>query len=189
MEIIPPALKGAGLPVYEVRLRHGREPESSLPRHIAVLCDGNRRWARDAGYDDVATATGWARQDRRDAAVVRRGRHRDGDRVPVVNGESAARPGELADLIEIITDFVEEICAPVNHWSVRAVGDLGLIGEDQARRVRDAVDTASAAASTGCFHVNLAVGYGGRQEDRQRGPLAAGQTGGQRRDGPDDRGR
>src|SRR5690625_7541999 len=29
-------------------------PRSALPRHIAVLCDGNRRWARDAGYDDVS---------------------------------------------------------------------------------------------------------------------------------------
>jgi len=28
--------------------------KSALPRHIAVLCDGNRRWARDAGYDDVS---------------------------------------------------------------------------------------------------------------------------------------
>ena len=33
-------------------------------------------------------------------------------------------PDELAALIEIITEVVEEICAPANHWSVRTVGDL-----------------------------------------------------------------
>jgi short-chain Z-isoprenyl diphosphate synthase len=47
---------------------------------------------------------------------------------------------------------------------VRTVGDLGLLGEGPARRVRDAVDTATSHAPTGCFHVNVAVGYGGRQE-------------------------
>ena len=47
---------------------------------------------------------------------------------------------ELASLIEIITDVVEEICAPANRWSVRTVGDLELLGEEPARRLRDAVD-------------------------------------------------
>ena len=31
---------------------------------------------------------------------------------------------ELSSLIEIITDVVEEICAPANRWGVRTVGDL-----------------------------------------------------------------
>ena len=39
-------------------------------------------------------------------------------------------PAELAALIEIITDVVEEMCAPANGWSVRTVGDLELIGEE-----------------------------------------------------------
>ena len=42
-------------------------------------------------------------------------------------------PDELAALIEIITDVVEEICAPANRWSVRTVGDLSLLGEEPAR--------------------------------------------------------
>ncbi|HZE15036.1 MAG TPA: polyprenyl diphosphate synthase, partial [Mycobacterium sp.] len=70
-------------------------------------------------------------------------------------------PSELAALIEIITDVVEEICAPVNRWSVRTVGDLELIGEEPARRLRDAVKS---TRTNGGFHVNVAVGYGGRQE-------------------------
>jgi len=41
--------------VYEMRLRQGlSSSKSELPRHIAVLCDGNRRWARDCGHDDVS---------------------------------------------------------------------------------------------------------------------------------------
>src|SRR5437879_1027568 len=72
-------------------------------------------------------------------------------------------PDELAALIEIITDVVEEICAPANRWSVRTVGDLELIGEEPARRVRDAVEGTAGATNAG-FHVNVAVAYGGRQE-------------------------
>src|SRR5262245_64342656 len=71
-------------------------------------------------------------------------------------------PAELASLIEIITDVTEEICAPANRWSVRTVGDLELIGEQPARRLREAVESTNGNGSG--FHVNLAVGYGGRQE-------------------------
>jgi short-chain Z-isoprenyl diphosphate synthase len=81
-------------------------------------------------------------------------------------------PEELSPLIDIITDVVEEICAPANRWSVRTVGDLELIGEEPARRLRDAVESTNANGSG--FHVNLAVGYGGRQEivDAVRGLLS-----------------
>ena len=57
--------------------------------------------------------------------------------------------------------MVEEICAPANRWSVRTVGDLELLGEEPARRLRDAVESTN---GHGGFHVNVAVGYGGRQE-------------------------
>ena len=60
-------------------------------------------------------------------------------------------PGELSSLIEIITDVVEEICAPANKWSVRTVGDLELIGEEPARRLRDAVDGTASTAPTPHF--------------------------------------
>ncbi|PRC62658.1 isoprenyl transferase, partial [Mycobacterium sp. ITM-2017-0098] len=68
----------------------------------------------------------------------------------------------LASLIEIITEVVEEICAPANQWSVRSVGDLELLGEEPARRLREAVRSTGGNGSG--FHVNVAVGYGGRQE-------------------------
>jgi short-chain Z-isoprenyl diphosphate synthase len=73
-------------------------------------------------------------------------------------------PEELSSLIEIITDVVEEICAPANRWSVRTVGDLELLGEEPARRLRDAVESTESESATETFHVNVAVGYGGRQE-------------------------
>src|SRR5690349_15861681 len=150
--------------LYEMRLRQGLvASKSELPRHIAVLCDGNRRWARDAGHDDVsygyrvgaakiAEMLRWCQEAGIEMATVY-----------LLSTENLQRdPDELSSLIEIITDVVEEICAPANRWSVRTVGDLELLGEEPARRLRDAVDSTTAAA--GKFHVNVAVGYGGRQE-------------------------
>ena len=146
-----------------MRLRQGlARPDSQLPRHIAVLCDGNRRWARELGHDDVsygyrvgaakiAEMLRWCQDAGIEMATVY-----------LLSTENLRRDAdEIAGLIEIITDVVEEICAPANRWSVRTVGDLELIGEDAARRLREA--TQSTSANDG-FHVNVAVAYGGRQE-------------------------
>ena len=104
-----------------------------VPRKIAEML----RWCQDAGIE-MAT-------------------------VYLLSTENLQRDAdELASLIEIITDVVEEICAPANRWSVRTVGDLELLGEEPARRLRDAVESTNGDGRA--FHVNVAVGYGGRQE-------------------------
>ncbi|WP_123025484.1 (2Z,6E)-farnesyl diphosphate synthase [Mycolicibacterium stellerae] len=166
MEIIPARLKEPVYRLYEMRLRQGlAASKTELPRHIAVLCDGNRRWARDAGHDDVsygyrvgadkiAEMLRWCQDAGIEMATVY-----------LLSTENLQRePDELSSLIEIITDVVEEICAPANKWSVRTVGDLELLGEEPARRLRDAVESTASEATAGTFHVNVAVGYGGRQE-------------------------
>ena len=166
VELIPPRLKDPLYRLYEMRLRQGlAQSKSELPRHIAVLCDGNRRWAREVGYNDVsygyrvgaakiAEMLRWCQDAGIEMATVY-----------LLSTENLQRdPDELAALIEIITDVVEEICAPANRWSVRTVGDLELLGEEQARRLRDAVGSTKAEAAAGSFHVNVAVAYGGRQE-------------------------
>src|ERR1700730_16284953 len=165
VDIISSRLKEPMYRLYEMRLRQGLAPtKSELPRHIAVLCDGNRRWARDAGHDDVSYGY---RMGAHKIAEMLRWCQETGIEMATVyllSTENLQRdPGELASLIEIITDVVEEICAPANRWSVRTVGDLELIGEEPARRLRDAVEGTAATANPG-FHVNVAVGYGGRQE-------------------------
>ena len=40
--------------MYERRLQASLSPEA-IPRHVGVMCDGNRRWARSAGYRDVSS--------------------------------------------------------------------------------------------------------------------------------------
>jgi short-chain Z-isoprenyl diphosphate synthase len=163
VEIIPPRLKEPIYRLYEMRLRQGlARSKSELPRHIAVLCDGNRRWARELGYSDVsygyrvgaakiAEMLRWCQEAGIEMATVY-----------LLSTENLSRdPEEIAALIEIITDVVEEICAPAKRWSVRTVGDLELVGEEPARRLREAAES---TRGNGNFHVNVAVAYGGRQE-------------------------
>jgi short-chain Z-isoprenyl diphosphate synthase len=146
VDIIPPRLKEPMYRLYEMRLRQGLESsKTELPRHIAVLCDGNRRWARDAGHDDVSY--GYRMGARKIAEMLRWCQEAGIEMATVylLSTENLQRdPGELASLIEIITDVTEEICAPANRWSVRTVGDLELIGEEPARRLREAVEAVRA---------------------------------------------
>ena len=166
MDLIPRRLKEPAYRLYEMRLRQGlSRQKSELPRHIAVLCDGNRRWARELGHDDVAY--GYRAGAEKIAEMLRWCADAGIEMATVylLSTENLQRDAdELASLIEIITDVVEEICAPANQWSVRTVGDLELIGEEPARRLREAVESTNRTATTGSFHVNVAVGYGGRQE-------------------------
>jgi len=165
VEIISPRLKEPLYRVYEMRLRQGlTRKDALLPRHIAVLCDGNRRWARELGYNDVSY--GYRMGAAKIAEMLRWCQDAGIEMATVylLSTENLRRDSEeLGALIEIITDVVEEICAPANRWSVRTVGDLELIGEDAARRLREAVESTNHYEGEN-FHVNVAVAYGGRQE-------------------------
>lgn len=164
VDIIPPRLKEPAYRLYEMRLRQElAQSKAELPRHIAVLCDGNRRWAREAGHDDVSI--GYRMGAAKIAEMLRwcQAAGIEMATVYLLSTENLQRdPEELSGLIEIITDVVEEICAPSNKWSVRTVGDLELLGEEPARRLREAVESTN--GNGGGFHVNVAVAYGGRQE-------------------------
>lgn len=132
------------------------------PRHIAVMCDGNRRWARESGFTDVSHGyrlgahkisemLGWC-----DAAGIEMAT------IYLLSTENLRRdPEELETLLEIITDVVEEISGPDKNWSVRIVGAPDLLPVEQSRRLREAAERTEGRTGT---HVNVAVGYGGRQE-------------------------
>lgn len=147
--------------VYQRRIRRYLTHQE-LPRHIAMILDGNRRWARQrlletaahghrAGAakfrefliwcDDLGIATSTLYLLSTDNLT---GRHSD----------------ELDELFRIIGDLAEDL-SHFRNWRVQHVGSTdGLPGH--------LVETLAAAAArtaknTG-LHINLAVGYGGRRE-------------------------
>ena len=128
VDIIPPRLKEPVYRLYEMRLRQGLAPRNPNCPATSRCC----ATVTDAGHvtpvtTTSVTATGWA--PRKIAEMLRWCQEAGIEMATVylLSTENLQRePDELASLIEIITDVVEEICAPANWWSVRTVGDLEL---------------------------------------------------------------
>ena len=143
VDIIPPRLKEPVYRLYEMRLRQGlarRNPNCPATSRCCATETGGGRVTLVTTTS--ATATGWV--PRKIAEMLRWCQEAGVEMATVylLSTENLQRdPDELATLIEIITDVVEEICAPANRWSVRTVGDLELIGEEPARRLREAVES------------------------------------------------
>lgn len=147
--------------LYEARLRATLDA-SSLPRHVAVMADGNRRWAREAGFTDVAHGyragavkiaemLGWCDELGVEVATVY-----------LLSTENLGRDSdELDELLQVIADVVDEITGPKRNWEVRIVGRLEVLPDWLAARLR-AAERAS-GGRPGC-KVNVAIGYGGRHE-------------------------
>ena len=124
MDIIPPRLKEPAYRLYELRLRQElAHSKAQLPRHIAVLCDGNRRWARSIGLEDV-NAGHRVGADK----IVDLLRWCDEARVEVVtlfllSTDNLQRPApELTPLLRIIEGVACDLAGPGRNWHLRAVG-------------------------------------------------------------------
>ncbi len=148
--------------VYERRLGRQLGRVGDRPRHVALMLDGNRRWARDAGLEDVndghrvgaakiADLLGWCEEARVEVVTLF-----------LLSTDNLTRPpAELEPLLEIIADVVDELSGPEARWRLRIVGALDLLPPALSGRL-----TAAAARTTdrAGLELNVAVGYGGRQE-------------------------
>ena len=145
--------------LYEHRLEASLSPQA-MPRHVGVMCDGNRRWARSAGLLDVNSGHQkgadkifelllWCRQTGVEVVTLW-----------LLSTDNLSRPAaELDPLLRIIEDTVRELVA--QNWHVNPMGALDLLPADTAQVLKDAAEATS--KRTGLL-VNVAVGYGGRRE-------------------------
>ena len=157
-------INGGRGPLYRLyinRLRRRLTPDA-VPHHVAMMIDGNRRWARQLGFDSAAHG------HRAGAAKMREFlRWCDDLGVGVVslyllsNDNLVKRDSrELADLLEIIAELADEVSREPN-WRVQHVGRAANLPPELARVLAESENRTR--AHTG-LHVNLAVGYGGRSE-------------------------
>ena len=144
---------------YERRLASSLSGES-IPRHVGVIIDGNRRWARAAG---AGTAHGHRRGADKIGEFVRWCEDAGVEVVTVwlLSTDNLNRPvAELEPLLEIIETAVSELAA-TQTWRIHPVGALDLLPDRTARVLKEADD--ATRERTGLI-VNVAVGYGGRRE-------------------------
>lgn len=148
-------------PLYERRLKHELQGKNQ-PKHIAVMADGNRRWAREAGFTDIAHGhrVGAAKI----AELVAWSAEMNVDVVTIylLSTENLSRTAEEVQLLyDIISGVVDELCSDEFEARIRLVGHLDLLPEKVSQRMRSA---AAATEEKNGIVVNIAVGYGGRQE-------------------------
>jgi len=148
--------------LYERRLGRELRNVAERPRHVAVMLDGNRRWARDAGLLDVndghragaakiSDMLAWCEEARVEVVTLW-----------LLSTDNLNRPDdELRPLLEIIGDVVDELAGPNGRWRLRVVGALDLLPRAMAERLSAAADRTVGRAG---LELNVAVGYGGRQE-------------------------
>ncbi|ALP34576.1 isoprenyl transferase [Corynebacterium pseudotuberculosis] len=155
------ALQVVLYPFYEKRLL--REiAGAKQPSHVAIMCDGNRRWAREAGFADVTH--GHRVGAKKVGEMVRWCKDTDVELVTVylLSTENLGRASDELDMLfDIIGDVVDELAAPETNCRLRLVGHLDLLPPEVAERMNYAQE--KTAHDTGVA-VNVAVGYGGRQE-------------------------
>lgn len=149
---------------YE-RVELSRLDRSRLPKHVAVLADGNRRWARlnapgqplvtgyRAGAAKLREFVEWC--DEAGLEVVT---------LWVLSTDNLQRSAddELQPLFDVIDQLVADLAATM-RWRVQAVGALDLLPEPLAESLRASSQRTSGAEG---MHVNVAVSYGGRHELR-----------------------
>jgi short-chain Z-isoprenyl diphosphate synthase len=145
-----------------------------IPHHVGVMLDGNRRWARKAGFTNpteghragaahIVDLLEWCQESGIGMVTLW-----------LLSTDNLRRPGqELQPLLEIITDVVEDLAAPDRVWKLRIVGALDLLPEPMSARLTAA---ATRTEHRRALQVNIAVGYGGRQEivDAVKSMLEAG---------------
>lgn len=136
-----------------------------LPRHVGLIMDGNRRWARQMGLASPSLGHKYGAEHVED---VLHWCDRAGIKhvtVFVCSAENLQRRGdaEIAFLMKVIEDVVaDRLSRPEATRQVHIAGTLDILPDTTARALKAAVE-ATRLCETGA-HVTLAVGYGGRQE-------------------------
>lgn len=148
--------------LYEDRLVRSLDP-SRLPQHLGIVLDGHRRYARQEGlrsYTDSYRAgmrrleefLEWAEELKVPAVTAW-----------VLSRENLARSDEELDpYFEVLIELFGRLPTLAERYDmrIRFIGSLDLLPDAVVR----AAKAAEAARPDGVRHLNVAMGYGGRQE-------------------------
>ena len=134
-----------------------------VPRHVAIIMDGNGRWARARGLPRAAGHRQGAEAVKRTVRAA----GKLGVRYLTLFGfssENWKRPEtEVADLMGLLRHYLRAEIAELhaNGVRLRVIGDR----ERLARDIRSLVETAEATTGgNDSLHLTVALSYGGRQE-------------------------
>lgn len=161
-QLIPPTLLRPAYRLYEARLLQ-KVDRTSFPRHVAVILDGHRRYARSsgmpsyqqsyrAGMDKFLEFLGWSSELG----------------IPAVTGwvlstQNLARPAaELDPYYDVLIELFEILPERAGRlgYELRFIGSL----DQLPPRLSAAAKRAEELSAPSERRLTIALGYGGRQE-------------------------
>ncbi|GAA0987596.1 isoprenyl transferase [Acrocarpospora macrocephala] len=147
--------------VYERRLEHKiAKAAAPIPRHVGVIVDGNRRWARMMGLEDVNRGHQKGADKISELLVWCREAGVEYVTLWLLSTDNLSRDkAELEPLLQVIEGLVGNLVE--QGWHVTPMGSLDLLPDHTARVLKDAKEVTSHRPG---LIVNVAVGYGGRRE-------------------------
>jgi len=153
-----------------------REKETTaLPRHIAIIMDGNGRWARRRGLPRLAGHRAGTENIRRIVEACAE----EGVEILTIyafSTENWRRPAdEVQGLLGILSEVIERETENLHRNGVRVchIGRLEELPEEVQRKIRQSVERTKDNTR---LTLNVAFNYGGRAEivDAVRRAIAAG---------------
>lgn len=134
-----------------------------LPQHIAIIMDGNGRWAKKRGLPRKAGHSAGASNFRKIAKYC----NNIGLAYLTVyafSTENWKRPKEEVDAImNLFRDYLKEAIADFGSENIktRFIGDISVLDDDLKQLIAQAEEASDKATG---MTLNIAVNYGGRQE-------------------------
>ncbi|OPX97845.1 MAG: (2Z,6E)-farnesyl diphosphate synthase [Syntrophorhabdus sp. PtaU1.Bin002] len=148
------------------RLLSREVKRGTLPVHIGLILDGNRRYAREMGYDDLALGH---KEGAKKLDDVLKWCVDLGIRIVtiwVLSTDNVQRDkDEVASLLKIIEEKIEDLSKnPVIRkygFQIRAFGNLEALPDE----LKEAIRESEISTRDYSDHIlNIAIGYGGREE-------------------------
>ncbi len=135
----------------------------SVPKHIAIILDGNGRWAKSKGMPRNYGHT----QGAKNVEIICEEAYKMGVQYLTVyafSTENWSRPKDEVDaLMKLLRNYLKTCLktAQKNNMCVRIIGDKTGLDEDLQERIKTLEE--ASAANTG-LHFQVALNYGSRDE-------------------------
>ena len=161
------------------RLNAG-EGGNPIPRHIAIILDGNGRWAKKRGLPRTAGHAAGAENFRKIATYCKN----IGVKYLTVyafSTENWTRPKEeVKAIMKLLDKYLHEAIATMerDHIRMRILGDVSVLSPELQEEIRETNEISSRYEG---FQANICLNYGGRAEilqaaKRFAADVAAGRT-------------
>jgi undecaprenyl diphosphate synthase len=139
-------------------------PDQNIPNHVAIICDGNRRWARAKGlpaFEGHRRAVDKVFDELIDAAAEKGVKYLT---FWIFSTENWDRDkDEVAGLMKLFRWFFDNRIKEFKKKNIRfnMIGNLDHFDEDIQKRIKDGMEKTKDCSK---ITVTLAMSYGGRDE-------------------------